>query len=185
MQRGTRTLVAVGVILAGLTAALMFRHAPSAPPAPPPSDPLLIRKASSVAPRVAVERPAARIEAHEPVAVPPRRAPSAGVPLPVESDRLDREEAPPELPRSYPGSAAAALPPASEPAGSVRNHKIIDGDTLAALAERYLGRADRAGEIFEVNRDVLTCPELLPIGARLRIPPRGPEPGSTPGRTSE
>jgi len=55
-------------------------------------------------------------------------------------------------------------------------HEIVDGDTLEALAERYLGRADRALEIFEANRDVLEDPQLLPIGQELRIPPRGKEP---------
>ena len=53
-----------------------------------------------------------------------------------------------------------------------RRHKIVDGDTLPALAERYLGSAARANEIFDANRDVLPDPELLPIGAKLKIPPR-------------
>ena len=41
---------------------------------------------------------------------------------------------------------------------------------LAALALDYLGDARRAEEIFEANRQVLSDPELLPIGAKLRIP---------------
>ena len=41
----------------------------------------------------------------------------------------------------------------------------------AALAERYLGPASRAGEIFAANRDVLFDPKLLPIGVELKIPP--------------
>ncbi|HEX3999032.1 MAG TPA: LysM peptidoglycan-binding domain-containing protein [Pirellulales bacterium] len=57
-------------------------------------------------------------------------------------------------------------PDASPP----QTHKIVDGDSLPMLAERYLGSASRAGEIFACNRDVLGDPELLPIGARLRIP---------------
>jgi nucleoid-associated protein YgaU len=59
---------------------------------------------------------------------------------------------------------------ASRPAADVR-HKIVDGDTLGALARRYLGAAERSGSLFEFNRDVLTTPELLPIGKELRIPP--------------
>jgi nucleoid-associated protein YgaU len=51
-----------------------------------------------------------------------------------------------------------------------RVHKIVDGDTLPALAERYLGSANRANDIFKVNRDVLSDPELLPIDGELRIP---------------
>jgi hypothetical protein len=52
------------------------------------------------------------------------------------------------------------------------SHVVSDGDTLERLAERYLGAASRAGELFELNRDRLTSPELLPIGLVLKTPPR-------------
>jgi hypothetical protein len=38
------------------------------------------------------------------------------------------------------------------------------------LAERYLGSASRAMEIYAANRHVLAHPEILPIGAELKIP---------------
>ena len=53
-----------------------------------------------------------------------------------------------------------------------RSHRIVDGDTLEILAERYLGSVSRSGEIFAANRAVLTKPELLPIGEWIHIPPR-------------
>jgi nucleoid-associated protein YgaU len=53
-----------------------------------------------------------------------------------------------------------------------RTHLVVDGDTLSALAERFLGTANRAKEIFELNRDILSDPVLLPIGVELKIPPR-------------
>lgn len=65
--------------------------------------------------------------------------------------------------------AAADLnfaPPAETPS----RHVVVDGDTLSTLAVRYLGRADAYLEIYEANRDVLDNPDLLPIGAVLRIP---------------
>jgi hypothetical protein len=40
------------------------------------------------------------------------------------------------------------------------------------LAQHYLGAAARAGEIFDANRNILSNPELLPIGVELKIPPR-------------
>jgi nucleoid-associated protein YgaU len=55
---------------------------------------------------------------------------------------------------------------------TTQNHRIVDGDTLAELAERYLGSAARAKEIFEANRNVLSDPALLPIGVELKIPPK-------------
>jgi len=49
-------------------------------------------------------------------------------------------------------------------------HIVHNGDTLEKLAERYLGDASRALELFDLNRDQLANPHLLPIGAELRIP---------------
>ncbi len=56
---------------------------------------------------------------------------------------------------------------------SVRSHVIVDGDSLAKLAGRYLDDPRRSEEIFALNRGLLSDPELLPIGAELKIPPRG------------
>ena len=55
---------------------------------------------------------------------------------------------------------------------TAQTHRVVDGDTLPALAERYLGSAARAEEIYRANRDVLSDPGLLPIGADLKLPPR-------------
>jgi nucleoid-associated protein YgaU len=52
-----------------------------------------------------------------------------------------------------------------------RTHTVVDGDTLAALAERYLGSPGRALEIYNANRFLLPSPDVLPIGVELRIPP--------------
>lgn len=49
-------------------------------------------------------------------------------------------------------------------------HIVRNGDTLEKLAERYLGDAGRALELFDLNRDQLANPHLLPIGAELRVP---------------
>ncbi|MEX2114956.1 MAG: LysM peptidoglycan-binding domain-containing protein, partial [Pirellulales bacterium] len=49
-------------------------------------------------------------------------------------------------------------------------HRIADGDTLSKLAQQYLGRGDRYLEIYDRNRDVLSNPDLLPIGVVLKIP---------------
>ena len=49
-------------------------------------------------------------------------------------------------------------------------HIVRNGDTLEKLAERYLGDEGRALELFDLNRDQLTNPHLLPIDAELRIP---------------
>ena len=59
-------------------------------------------------------------------------------------------------------------------------HKAVDGDSLASLAERYLGSASRAMEIYEANRNVLARSDVLPIGAELKIPQTLQAPSSAP-----
>ena len=52
-----------------------------------------------------------------------------------------------------------------------RVHRIADGDTLESLAQRYLGASRRWKVIFNANADVLSDPQLLPIGTEIEIPP--------------
>lgn len=62
---------------------------------------------------------------------------------------------------------AQALPPAAaEPEVWV----VQPGDTLSALAKKFYGKAGLYMKIFEANRDVLSDPNLIKVGQRLRIP---------------
>ena len=181
MDPAVKTAMAFCVLLAGVCVALLFRRDSSrqTPPAPTASEQLLIRHV----PRGRIPAPAAdRGRTAKSSRATAADAPNGGRPAIVVTP-LDRHELPPQLAESYPetGRAGSArwgvsmdmlLPVASPRDDSARVHKVVDGDTLAALAERYLGSAARAGEIFEANRDVLHDPELLPIGAELKMPPR-------------
>ena len=62
--------------------------------------------------------------------------------------------------------------PAREESSEPRMHVIVDGDSLEKLAGRYLDDPHRSAEIFELNREVLSSPDLLPIGEELKIPER-------------
>jgi hypothetical protein len=85
---------------------------------------------------------------------------------PIEVTPSDEAEAePPDLLGDAPDAA-------DSPADRLVRHKIADGDTLSKLAATYLDGSDRYLEIFELNRDVLTSPDLLPIGRELKIPRR-------------
>lgn len=64
------------------------------------------------------------------------------------------------------------LPMAVPTDETVPTHTVVDGDTLPALAQRYLGSPDRAGELYEANRDVISDPKLLPIGVEIKLPRR-------------
>ena len=52
----------------------------------------------------------------------------------------------------------------------LKTHRIVDGDSLHALAEKYLGSSERHLEIFELNRDLLARPDILPLGREILIP---------------
>jgi nucleoid-associated protein YgaU len=76
-------------------------------------------------------------------------------------------------PTSNSAAAPAPLPFTTIPeTEQPRSHIVVDGDSLAKLAGRYLDDPHRAEEIYELNRHLLTNPELLPIGVELAIPPR-------------
>jgi hypothetical protein len=62
--------------------------------------------------------------------------------------------------------------PAPDERAESRTHIVADGDSLERLASRYLSDPQRSREIYELNRDVLSAPDLLPIGAELKIPER-------------
>lgn len=68
--------------------------------------------------------------------------------------------------------ASAPAWPAEEEVIEPTTHLIVDGDSLEKLAGRYLDDPHRGKEIFELNREVLSNPELLPIGAELKLPNR-------------
>ncbi len=72
---------------------------------------------------------------------------------------------------SHLAGAVAAMPAADTKPAPLRHHTIHDGDTLESLALRYLGDSARAQEIFAANRNVLSDPEVLPIGVKIVIPP--------------
>ena len=102
---------------------------------------------------------------------------------------LGSSQPPPDLAKSYPGvppsgnsrwgiSMGQVLPETQPSPPRLQVHKVVDGDTLADLADRYLGSKERASAIFEANRDVLSSPQVLPIGVELKIPPAGSLPPS-------
>ena len=60
--------------------------------------------------------------------------------------------------------------PAGTNVGSGRMHVIQPGETLSALASRYLGSPARYREIYEANRNVLRSPDDVREGLSIVIP---------------
>jgi nucleoid-associated protein YgaU len=51
-------------------------------------------------------------------------------------------------------------------------HTVEPGETLASIAERFLGSAERELEIFDANRDRMNDPDQILAGQQLLIPKR-------------
>ncbi len=47
---------------------------------------------------------------------------------------------------------------------------VKKGDTLSKISQQYYGDASLYTKIFEANRDILSDPNLIKIGQKLRIP---------------
>ena len=60
--------------------------------------------------------------------------------------------------------------PEPEAVWEVTYHIVESGDTLGAIAKRYLGSASAYTAIFEANRGLLDDPNKIYPGQKLRIP---------------
>ncbi len=49
-------------------------------------------------------------------------------------------------------------------------HVVAKGETLSKIAEKYYGDPNLYTQIFEANKDILSNPDLIRIGQKLRIP---------------
>jgi hypothetical protein len=177
MPIGKRLTVVLSVVIIGMTAAFFFRKDASgfrfwnSGPEDPFARPVERRLATATTPgQQAHHVPASATAAiSEPRGLAPDGQPTytknlnpVGALLPPIEGVVDGEDAD-EV--DIAGARSAAL-------GNAWRHAVADGDTLSKLAARFLGRADAYLEIFELNRDVLASPDLLPIGAVLKIPAR-------------
>jgi hypothetical protein len=54
--------------------------------------------------------------------------------------------------------------------GGGQTHTVVAGDTLSAIAKKYLGNANAYMDIFNANRDQLTDPDKIKPGQVLKIP---------------
>ena len=192
MDQRVKIAAAAGVLLVGTVVALLFRRDPPPPalPVPGTSDQLILRRHAAaqagrgradVAGRGGcVASQSAPTGSQEPVAAGddrharrmPGNRPTWPGRIPMPACRAARGG-------GFPWGKCCRRP--SLPEAAARSHTIVDGDTLAALAERYLGSPEAAGAIFAANRDVLSDPQILPIGVELKIPrARRPAAGRSP-----
>ena len=181
-MRTARLVSVAGLVLAGLALAWPFRRDWQGPPRlaeHPPVVDVPLRGADVAVPLgpPGEASPALSIRSDEPTPVafrvgrpdlesigtPPVLPPDFGI-----ADAEAQHQSSPQIHRNW--QPARLKLPTTNP--RLRRHRLTDGDSLERLAERYLGNPVRAGEIFEANRDLLSAPDLLPLGRIIRIPPR-------------
>ncbi len=179
MDRGLKIALASGVLLGGITLALMFRHQSPRSASPTLSSERLVLREKMELPisaRDTMKRPARHGNAS------PTMSPrvTASRPAATILTPLAPSQSPPVLARDYPhtpgnsrwGTSIGLRLPGTNHATTVRRHTVQDGDTLESLAKQHLGDAHRAMEIYDANRDVLSNPDVLPIGVEIKMPPQ-------------
>ena len=61
----------------------------------------------------------------------------------------------------------------THPEPQAQFHDVVRGDTLSAIAKKFYGDANKYPVIFEANKPMLTHPDKIYPGQKLRIPPLG------------
>ncbi|MBB6560581.1 nucleoid-associated protein YgaU [Acidovorax soli] len=59
----------------------------------------------------------------------------------------------------------------TNPEPEAQYHDVVRGDTLSAIAKKFYGDANKYPKIFEANKPMLTHPDKIYPGQKLRIPP--------------
>ena len=67
-----------------------------------------------------------------------------------------------------PKAAPEAAP--EEPEEKTEIYEIVSGDTLGAISKRYYGKASKYMKIFEANKDIISDPNKIYPGQKIRIP---------------
>lgn len=83
-----------------------------------------------------------------------------------------------KLPHQVAAEAAQAAVAASQAAATEtaavetesRYHDVVADDTLSAIAKKYYGDANQYNKIFEANKPMLSHPDKIYVGQKLRIP---------------
>ena len=64
----------------------------------------------------------------------------------------------------------APEPKPEEPEEKAEIYEIVSGDTLGGIAKRYYGSGSKYMKIFEANKDIISDPNKIYPGQKIRIP---------------
>ena len=192
MPRGKKIAAALILLGLGFGTAMLFRRTDSPEAVAPAADPQPQKEALVLRESAADALHPTNGSQLGPVPLKPSQTTEPPQDLTEPITLPDKPIAPPELPLRFDRSLSSTGEPMREveqdlamsdrytsplstvPQGTppLRVHKVVDGDTLGRLAQRFLGDANRHREIHALNRAKLPDPNVLPIGVELKIPPR-------------
>jgi nucleoid-associated protein YgaU len=67
-------------------------------------------------------------------------------------------------------SAATVNPGMGSATTAVRTYTVPSGDTLSKISKQFYNDANQWQRIFDANRDILSNPDRISPGQKLRIP---------------
>ena len=107
--------------------------------------------------------------------IPPAEAGPEPVPSPAAGPRVRTATAHAELPESLAPFADRfeRVPQRQNPVAAAEvGHVVEKGDTLTAIAHRYYGSSSTriVSAVFEANRSVMNCPDVVVVGSTLCLP---------------
>ncbi len=85
-------------------------------------------------------------------------------------NKIKLAQAPVAAPAPVPAAAPVVTGGAPAQTAAAKIHVVEKGDTLGAIAKKYYGKAGAYMKIFEANKDILTDPDKIKPGQKLRIP---------------
>jgi nucleoid-associated protein YgaU len=86
---------------------------------------------------------------------------------PVSSPKATK---PAPAPAAAPSAPSAPSAPAPADNKYSQWHEVVSGDSLWKIAKKYYGDGSLYMEIFKANQDVLSDPDKIQVGQKLRIP---------------
>lgn len=183
MHHDQKVGLAMGILLTGVIASLFFRHQPELPTvaqaavgdelddliAARDNRPYPDQHATGESDKPSVERApiVPMATTGEPLAsigesgavLPGPESPSGAAPFVASTNHPTAQAA---------SSSTVVSRSATQP--EMREHEIRRGETLSSVASRYLGSPHRYEEIYLLNRDVLSSPDNVPEGVKLKVP---------------
>ena len=98
------------------------------------------------------------------------KTPSWGTPAAAVSSGAGAKPAPAGKPAAGAGGGSATGGSSAGENKYTQWYEVKSGDTLWKIAKEHYGDGNLYSEIFKANQDVLTDPDKIKVGQKLRIP---------------